>query len=257
MAVTTRMQFAIGEQSNNPDYRLELGYFNEGASWRGIIQTYEGGGGGALFLNPRGGSVMVNKTGNPAYTLDVVGNIGCTLTVYCPGVSCSGNVQAATFNSFAISTGTALGGNQIPRSSPEGFLYTYHINLGTTGPENNSCQYILGKWTNDNFIRSMSPSFALNQMFAQTSEIGSNMNIVYGGAGLKGISMGTQIAGGTYGAIYWDTSDASINLYHSSIAGFPIKIRADGVYFPSMRGDAGTGGSGRLFRDAQSFVRIS
>jgi hypothetical protein len=72
-SATITSQLAIGEQSNNAAYRLNLGYFNDG-NWKGFVQTYMNSGGAALLLNPNGGNVGVNST-SPAYPLTVHGQV--------------------------------------------------------------------------------------------------------------------------------------------------------------------------------------
>ncbi len=70
----TANQFTIGETSNNPAYRLALGFFSDTA-WKGSIQaTANGPAAGVLLLNPLGGVVGIGTTaplgqfslGNPA-----------------------------------------------------------------------------------------------------------------------------------------------------------------------------------------------
>jgi hypothetical protein len=53
-------QITVGEVSNNPNYRLNMGFFANGAQWTGAIQsTHNGPTGGILLLQPSGGTVGV------------------------------------------------------------------------------------------------------------------------------------------------------------------------------------------------------
>lgn len=61
----TADQIAIGEQSNNPGYRLKLGYYWDaagGATYKSVIQSLHGGAGAPLLLNPAGGPIGIQTT---------------------------------------------------------------------------------------------------------------------------------------------------------------------------------------------------
>ena len=66
-------QIQIGEASSNTAYRLQVGYFNNGASgYNGSIQVYDAGAAQSLILNGDGGSVGVNtSTPSASAALDV------------------------------------------------------------------------------------------------------------------------------------------------------------------------------------------
>lgn len=81
-----------------------------------------------------------------------------------------------------------------------------------------------------------------------------NQNIMNPAGGTIGIAVGTQVAGGTYGALYWVSGNASLNLYHSS-KGHVITIMSDGnIYIPALTGTPGTVGGGRLYRATSTAV---
>lgn len=66
-------QIQIGEATSNTAYRLQVGYFNNGASgYNGSLQVYDGGAVQSLILNGAGGSVGVNtSTPSASAALDV------------------------------------------------------------------------------------------------------------------------------------------------------------------------------------------
>ena len=66
--------FSIGETSNNPQYRLQLGYFHDTSAYKGVIRSIHANseGASALILNPDGGNVGIGMT-NPAAMLHVNG----------------------------------------------------------------------------------------------------------------------------------------------------------------------------------------
>jgi hypothetical protein len=66
----------IGEQSNAVGHSLSLGYYTDGAVWRGVVQAYQASAGTALLLNPVGGNVGIG--GSPGYKLDVAGDVNCS-----------------------------------------------------------------------------------------------------------------------------------------------------------------------------------
>lgn len=59
----------IGESSNNPNYRLQIGYYVPSSSWGGVIDAVAGGGGAALMLNPTGGQVGIGVWPDQALTV--------------------------------------------------------------------------------------------------------------------------------------------------------------------------------------------
>jgi len=56
-------QLALGENTDNEIYRLTLGYAILGGAWAGAIQSWAGGAGGQLCINPKGGSVAIGING--------------------------------------------------------------------------------------------------------------------------------------------------------------------------------------------------
>jgi hypothetical protein len=72
----TATQLMIGEQSNAVGHSLSLGYYTDGAVWRGVVQAYQASAGTALLLNPVGGNVGIG--GSPGYKLDVAGDVNCS-----------------------------------------------------------------------------------------------------------------------------------------------------------------------------------
>jgi hypothetical protein len=72
-------QVAIGEATNNPSYRMTLGYgnFSGQPGYVGCIQTWDSGVGGPLFLNASGGGVYIGSSNDVSASLPN----GC-LTLY-------------------------------------------------------------------------------------------------------------------------------------------------------------------------------
>ena len=65
-------QLMIGEATHNPTYQLNIGYYNYGSGYAGVVQTIANGVGYPLMLNPTGGNVGVGGV-LPAATLDIAG----------------------------------------------------------------------------------------------------------------------------------------------------------------------------------------
>ena len=63
-SVATARQFTIGEATNNQNYQLRFGYYNNGPSYSGVIDDIANGAGYPLLLNPSGGNVGI-QTVNP------------------------------------------------------------------------------------------------------------------------------------------------------------------------------------------------
>jgi hypothetical protein len=68
--VATANQITIGENTNNGQYRLCLGYGNFGGAWTSVIQSTVAGPTGPLALNPAGGNVGIG-TASPIAILNV------------------------------------------------------------------------------------------------------------------------------------------------------------------------------------------
>lgn len=52
-------QIILGEPSNNPQYRLKMGYVLVGGTWQSAIDCTQGGVGGNLTINPTGGKTVL------------------------------------------------------------------------------------------------------------------------------------------------------------------------------------------------------
>jgi len=76
----TATQLGVGEATNNAIYRLNLGYWTDGGTYRGNIDAIAGGNAATLTLNSTGGPVGIGKT--PTYALDVSGRGGFDATLY-------------------------------------------------------------------------------------------------------------------------------------------------------------------------------
>jgi len=63
---TTSGQLSIGESSNNNGYKLNLGYYISGGTYKSFIQSNAGGSGTNLLLNPNGGSVLIGTSTAPS-----------------------------------------------------------------------------------------------------------------------------------------------------------------------------------------------
>lgn len=64
---TDANQICIGEASQNPGYRLQIGYTPPGGVWDGCLQVFNNGSpGGNLLLNPSGGNVYLGMGDNPS-----------------------------------------------------------------------------------------------------------------------------------------------------------------------------------------------
>jgi len=64
----TAKQISIGESSNNPAYRLQMGYFTDG-SYKGSIQSLDNSTGSSLAINAAGGYVGIG-TASPTVQLE-------------------------------------------------------------------------------------------------------------------------------------------------------------------------------------------
>lgn len=64
-SVDTARQLEVGEASNNPDYRMNVGYAILNGGWGGSVQSVAGGGGAALYINGMGGNVAFGQTALP------------------------------------------------------------------------------------------------------------------------------------------------------------------------------------------------
>jgi hypothetical protein len=64
-------QIAIGETGNNPQYRMTLAYQVLDGVWKSTIQSWAGGVGNYLLLNPRGGVVSVGAQAPQGATLSI------------------------------------------------------------------------------------------------------------------------------------------------------------------------------------------
>ena len=105
--LATANQFTIGEASNNPDYRLNVGFFVDGSLYKGAIQaTNNGPAGGALLLQPSGGSVAIGKL-SPSSALDVAGDVNCTGAFRVNGAAIGGDAVTATASGLLTLTTAA------------------------------------------------------------------------------------------------------------------------------------------------------
>jgi len=73
----TAKQISIGESSNNPAYRLQVGYFTDG-SYKGSIQSLDNSTGSSLAINAAGGNVGIG-TSSPTQRLTVADVIQCAV----------------------------------------------------------------------------------------------------------------------------------------------------------------------------------
>jgi len=100
-------QFVAGEATNNANYAMNMGYFNDG-SYRGSIDCIAAGAATTLTLNASGGQVGIGMT--PARTLDVTGTFGVT------GASTLGG--ALTYGGVTLSNAVTGTGNMVLSASP-------------------------------------------------------------------------------------------------------------------------------------------
>jgi hypothetical protein len=99
---------ALGESSNNAQYRLLMGLYYDG-NWKSGIQSTTASTTGPLILNPSGGNVGIALgTTQPAYALHVAGdcNLSAGSVYRINGVPISGSGGISTQNT---NPGTALG----------------------------------------------------------------------------------------------------------------------------------------------------
>jgi hypothetical protein len=105
--LATANQFAIGEQSNNVAYRLQLG-FAAVPNWSGVIQATAGGpSGGLLLLQPAGGLCGIGGSKQPAYAVDVTGDVNVTGAYRVNGTPIvTGGGAGKTFQQVFTASGT-------------------------------------------------------------------------------------------------------------------------------------------------------
>lgn len=77
-------QIMVGEGTNNPAYRLAVGYYSTGSGYQGVVQATSDGAGAGLLLNPNGGNVGIG-TSTPGAKLDVNGDLNISGVAYKPG----------------------------------------------------------------------------------------------------------------------------------------------------------------------------
>jgi len=103
-------QITVGEKTDNPDYRLALGYYlDNSAGWEGVIQATQNSSGAPLSINPIGGNVGIGAT-VPNARLDVKG-IGNTNATFGFGVRNSSDIYSVAVtdaNNVGIGVTTPL-----------------------------------------------------------------------------------------------------------------------------------------------------
>jgi hypothetical protein len=121
-------QFAIGEVSNNSLYRLTLGFYTDGTTFRGVIQsTNNGPASGSLLLNPLGGNVGIGLT-NPSRLLQVQS---------AAGVVCSINFTQAGWASWDLGTPASSGDfviTQVGTAERVRITNAGNVGIGTSAP---------------------------------------------------------------------------------------------------------------------------
>lgn len=105
--IASANQISIGEGSDNPSYRLNIGFasFIGGSGWAGVLQTSPGG--VPLCLNPSGGNVAVNKgTTAASWALDITGDCNVTGAFRVNGAA----IAAGGITTRSIATGSRAQG---------------------------------------------------------------------------------------------------------------------------------------------------
>jgi hypothetical protein len=213
---------------------LRIGYWEAGA-WYGGTPAISLGYSGDVTVHKTLYADHISSSGtvNLNYHASVNGNLYCSGEVRASGAS---YLQATNVTDLFVENSSGSGGTQFRLDG-----FQDHFYLVTTGGGDIKFQVV-----------------GVDALTVASGAITAGVNMQCLHSGLSGLACGTAIGGGTYGAIYWDSSDASINIYHSSIAGFPLKIRMDGgiaaYYLANVRGDAGPANSGRLYRTGNQLM---
>lgn len=224
--VATSNQIAIGEPTNNPGYRLSLGYGSIGTINAGVIQAIAGGPGAALLLNPSGGNVGIGTTA-PTSGLSVVaaGSAGSTndaTLVYnapntlqfasgIPGVALAGGVNTGAPNAFWL---------QVRSSNSSGLTYPLVLNplggsvgIGTVGPAGTF------------HVHSVS---GIHQTYLT---VGSGLDCyVYIGSNTSGLMAGLQVDGsGNFSVFHSGIAAGVLNVYRAGALANTLVLNAGKV----------------------------
>jgi hypothetical protein len=127
-------QISTGENTNNADYRLYMGYFNDGVSYKGSINAIAGGTGTSLILNASGGDVFAGGTTVATATKPVHASNTAKAWVNFQGGS--GNTAGTINASFNVSSITVNGTSD------------YTVNFTTALADSNYC--VQRTYTNPN-----------------------------------------------------------------------------------------------------------
>ena len=124
-------QLQIGESTQNPAYRLQIGYANTAGAWYGVIQSFAGNAGAPLFLNPAGGSLAVGTAQTPFSKISM-GSVGANydqqrIAFY---EAADGSNMYGIGMSNAASASVAIWAGQIPSASVNHTIFCYNGNIG-------------------------------------------------------------------------------------------------------------------------------
>lgn len=192
-------QLKLGESSNNSGYQLRMGMYASAGLWKGSIQPFAGGSAAHLVLCGGGGNVGIGlNTANPAYTLDVYGNINTADGYYIGGV----NVLSRDSNYTTLKTPSGNVGIYVGNSWV-GYENYYDANTHNIRTQAGS---LLVKIVSDSFTMwpTSSPTSPANTQFSagESSQTGGYRATfgyyLYGGTTWTGSIQ--VVAGGVYAA---------------------------------------------------------
>jgi hypothetical protein len=226
------------------------GYAAGDGNWSPRIAFHWSGGYASQIGMEWGGRIAIWNNPGTAYEALVCGAFTCA------SVQSSGQVNgtafnATTYNGYTIST-SAGGGYRIVATDVNGYTYMYYMN-STMPQEGFAPAEFVALNGSDTFIRKVSAQTAANKIYSMDAP--APINSINGAGGTLGFVAGHGRGVSQYGAMYWTSSNAALNLYHSGIAGYVMTITTNGIHIPFMQTSAVAGG-GMLWRDVNGFVHI-
>ena len=216
-------QIQIGESASNSAYRMQLGYFNNGASgYNGSIQVYDNNNPEDLILNGAGGNVGIGTT-TPSTKLHVAGaltldtalsvaNGGTGQTTYTNGQLLIGNSTGNTLTKATLTPGTNIsitnGAGAITINATDQFVGTV-TSVGFTG---GIISVATATTTPALTVAGTSggiPYFSSTSTWASSAALAANAIVVGGGAGAApatvttgtGVVTALGVAVGSAGAV--------------------------------------------------------
>jgi hypothetical protein len=128
----SQYQVAIGEASNNSGYRMYLGFTPPSGTWVSVIQSWAGGAGAPLILQPQGGNVGIGGNVSPSSYF----GISSTMTLAPINIATWDNGSGLAYGIGIQPSMLTFGASISPTSgTPQMVLNTTgYLGIGTTAP---------------------------------------------------------------------------------------------------------------------------